>query len=511
VDNADCVFILGADMFETWGASIRNRKAFGATRAIGEKAKATYIYAGPERNSTGSVCDAWIPAKPGDLAMAALGVAWHLMSAGAAPSGPGAAEFTAFVKANCSPDKIEAACGIKADALIGVAKKLASAKAPLVVPGSPIAQGGSGAAFIAGMAINMLLGRINKPGGVMALPALPTVVDGAMSQGDILKKDLIGFLKDGKAEVALFYEANPAYGLPEADAMAEAIGKIPFKVSFSSFMDETAAMCDLVLPNSLTLERFDDVATPYGVAFNVYSLVKPLTKPIYDTRTTADFVLALAGKMGAALGFETMEDVLKAKAEALAGLGGFASKDVKPWEVIAGKGAPAASGDLWADLDGGLAWAMTATEEQGGLGFAGDVLAKAVKSIDGKVVLAPYARQTNGTPVMGIPSQNLTIVPDNELYDTVTFVKMNAETATWFGVSEGSSITIEGAGQKLPVKVHLSENVMTGVIAAPLGFGHSAFDQFSKGKGVNLFRVLAPRVEEGAGMTVWDGAAVNIA
>ncbi len=515
VDNADCVFILGADMFETWGSSIRNRKAFGASRDASGDAKAAFIYAGPERDGTGSVCDAWIPVKPGDLAMVALGVAWILMEAGAMPSGPGAAEFVSYVKSNCSPDKVEAACGLKPAVLVGVAKMLAGAKAPLVVPGSPCGQGGSAAAFMAGMALNMLLGRINKPGGVVALPALPKAVDGAMDQADILKNDLLAFLKDagaGKApEAVLFYEANPAYGLPEADAMAEAIAKIPFKVSFASFMDETAALCDLVLPNSLTLERFDDVASPYGVAFNVYSLVKPLTKPIYDTRTTADFILALAEKMGASLGFASMEEVLKAKVEALALAGGFIAKDVQPWQALAGSSAPEPSADLWADLEGGYAWVLAAGAEQTGLGYAGGVLAKAVKPIEGKVVLAPYARQTSGTPVMGIPAQNLTIVPDNELINTATFVKMNAETASWFGVSEGSSITIEGAGQKLPVKVHLSENVMTGVIAAPLGFGHSAFDQYSKGKGVNILRVLAARVEEGAGVAVWDGAAVNIA
>lgn len=513
VDNADCVLILGADMFETWGASVRNRKAYSAARPTGGN-KASYIFAGPERNSTGSICDAWIPAKPGELAMVALGIAWHLMKAGAAPMGAGASEFAAFVEANCSPDKIEKACGLKADVLAAAAKKLAGAKAPLVVAGSGIAQGGSAATFIAGMALNMLLGRINKPGGVMAMPALPKTIDGAMDCAEILDNDLIAFLKDAAAgktpEALLVYEANPAYGLPEADAMAEALGKIPFKATFASFMDETAAMCDLVLPNSLTLERFDDVATPYGVAFQVYSLVKPLTKPIFDTRTSADFVLALADKMGMSLGFESMEAVLKAKAEALAAAGGFIAKDVQPWEVIAGKSAPA-PGDLWADLEAGYAWAMVATEDQAGLGFGADILAKAVKPQEGKVILAPYARQTNGTPVMGIPSQNLTIVPDNELLDMTTFVKMNVETASWFGVSEGSPVTIEGAGQKIQARVHLSENVMTGVIAAPLGFGHTAFDQYSKGKGVNVFRVLSTRVEEGAEMTVWDGAAVNIA
>ncbi len=511
VDNADCVLVLGADIFETWGPSVHNRKAFDAAAPTGEKAKVEYIYAGPAVNNTASVCQNRVFVKPGDLACAALGIAWHLLKAGA----PADAAFASLVK-NYSPEKVEKACGIKPGALAAVAKTLAAAKAPLVIAGSEIAQGGSGAAFIAGMALNMLLDRINKPGGVIGLPALPKALDDAMDCADMLKGDLVAFLRDageGKnaPEALLVYEANPAYGLPEAGTCAKALEKIPFKVSFSSFMDETAAMCDLILPNSLTLERFDDAVAPFGTAFLLYSLVTPLTKPVYDTRTTADVILALAGKMNLSLGFDSFEDVLQQKAQNLGQAGGYVVRDVMPWTVLAGAGEPdGADEDLWAALAAGDAWALVGRESQS-LSFAADILAEAAVPQKGDVILAPYAKLSLGTPTTGIPCQNLTTVPDTELLGNAMFVKMNSVTAGWFGVMEKSAVKISGAGAEITARVHICEDVMTGVVAAPLGFGHTAFDEYSRGKGENVMKVLAARTEPGTGLTVWDGAAVKIA
>ena len=142
------------------------------------------------------------------------------------------------------------------------------------------------------MALNLLLGRINRPGGVYLLPEFASVIPGALTRAAMLDGDLPGFLKavaDGKKpapKALLVYDANPLYGLPETATMAKGLEKIPFKVSFASFMDETAAKCDLILPNSMPLERYDDVATPYGSGFCVYSLCRPIQKPIHGVQVS---------------------------------------------------------------------------------------------------------------------------------------------------------------------------------------------------------------------------------
>jgi anaerobic selenocysteine-containing dehydrogenase len=521
-ENADTVLVLGADIFETWGTSTRNRKAFGATRPVGGKPASKYIYVGPTRNNTASVCDQWIPASASDLGVVALGIAWHLLKAGATCTAPGFDTFKAVVNGGFSPEDVKRATGIAPEVLAGVAKALASSKASLVVTGSPFGQGLGAGAFIAGMSLNLLLGRINRPGGVYALPELASVVPGALSRAAMLEGDLPAFLKgveSGKTptpKALLVYDANPAYGLPEAAVMAKALQKIPYKVSFASFMDETAALCDLILPNSLPLERYDDVVTPYGSGFCLYSLVRPIQKPVHDTKTTGDVLLTLARKMSFELKFDNFLQVLKEKAATLAkASGGFIAKDVMPWQVAAGKSAPAlVGGDLWKALEAGYAWTMVGQVAQTGMGFAAEVLSKAVKAAKAPaktVVLVPYVQLRTGTPATGIPCQDLTTVPETELVGATTFVRLNAETAKALGVKKGATVKLSGAGVDCQAKVHIYESVMTGVVSAPLGFGHTAFDQYSKGKGANYLSLMALAEEPGTGLSVWTAAEVKIA
>ncbi|NMC49615.1 MAG: molybdopterin-dependent oxidoreductase [Desulfovibrio sp.] len=517
IDNADCVLILGGDIFEGSGVSVRNRKAFCASRSMGGAAKARFAYAGPVRNHTGAVCDAWIPVASCQLGALALGIAWHLLKAGAAANAADMADFKKLVEAGYSPDKVSKLTGVPAEVLAKVAKSLAEAKAPLVIPGSEMGQGMGPGAFIAGMSLNLLLGRMNKPGGAMALPEMPAVFPGAETPSEILARDLAGFLKnvgEGKTpapEVLLVHAANPAYGLPQSAAMAKALEKIPFKVSFASFMDETAAMCDLILPGSLTLERYDDVVTPYGSAFCSYTLVKPLLAPIYDTKTPADFILDTAKKMNLALGHDSLEKALKEKAAVLAKSEGFMAGSVMPWEVLAGKDKPAfdAAG-MWKALEAGQAWVKTGQVAQTGLSFAAKVLA-ALKPTKPDLCLAGRAPQRIGTPTTGIPAQCTTAIPATDLKDGDVYVSMNAATAKQYGLSEGSRVTLAGAGATCSARTHLSENVMTGVVAVPLGLGHTAFDAFSKGKGDNFLSIMSASPEAGTDMTVWTGSEVKIA
>jgi len=521
-ENADTVLVLGADIFETWGTSTRNRKAFGAARPVGQKPKNKYIYVGPTRNNTAAVCDQWVPAGAGDLGIVALGIAWHLLNKGVVQTGtPGFDTFKAVVNGGFDPEAVRRATGIAPETLAEIAKNLAMAKAPLVVTGSPCGQGLGAAPFMAGMAINLLLGRINRPGGVYALPELASVVPGAVSRAKLLDADLPGFLKGvaaGKTpapKALLVYDANPAYGLPETATMATALEKIPFKVSFASFMDETAAQCDLILPNSLPLERYDDVATPYGSGFCIYSLVRPIQKPIHDTRPTGDVILALAKKMGIDCKFDTFLAVLKEKVAVLAKAGGFVATDVMPWQVAAGAKAPALPGNLWQALESGAAWTMVGQVSQTGLGYGADILAKAVKPTAKPgaktAVLAPYAQLRTGTPTTGIPCQDLTLVPDTELVGETTLVRCNAATAKGLGLKDGASVTLEGAGTRCQAKVHVFESVMTGVVSAPLGYGHTAFDIFSKGKGANYLGLMTVAEEPGTGLSTWTASEVKIA
>jgi len=86
----------------------------------------------------------------------------------------------------------------------------------------------------------------------------------------------------------IIYTSNPAYTAPE---FAEAMKKVPLKVSFSGIMDETAALCDYVCPDHHYLESWND-AEPKK---NQFSLAQPTIAPIYNTRSAQETLIKWNG------------------------------------------------------------------------------------------------------------------------------------------------------------------------------------------------------------------------
>lgn len=482
IENADYVLFLGADALESSGTSVRNARAFSASHPSGKDATAKYVYAGPVLNNTAVVCDQWIQAKPGASASVALGLSHVLMERGLTAEAKGMDAFKQGVAGHYTPTGIERETGVRADTLRKLAAELAAAKRPLVIAG---AEGGQSArALMASLGLNALLGRINAKGGVKVVPEAPVVVEGAAPVRERYSADVVPFLKKvvrGGADtrVLMVYDANPAYALPEAELMAQAVKKAGFTVSFNTFMDETAELADLVMPSSMPIERYDDVYTPYGAGQAVYSLNKPLVRPVYDTRTTADVILSVASAMGTDMGHKSFTSVLRAKAEAL--------------------------GADWAALNKGRAWTSAAVVDVVPNLSACSAPAPAAMG-EGRLALAPIVKHNLGTARVALPATNAVTVRSTDL-----MVQMNAKTARMAGVRAGQAVRVAGPGGEMTAKVHVTEKVMTGVVAAPLGFGHTAGSEHVKGLGDNAYKVLAAADDPETGLSVWSDTRVSIA
>ncbi len=481
--GADLVLMIGADALDGWGTSVANQKAFAATRPA-----TSYLYAGPVLNNTASVCDKVVTVNASGLAAFSLGLANQLIAAGAVSSAPDFADYKALA-AKFTPEAVEAATGVKADVLKDIAAKLKAAKAPVVVAGAGVGQANGAVDFVAAASLNVLLGRVNVAGGMTVLPAAPKAIASAVGRESA--KDAASFLAQvatGKAAPAalLVYDANPAYALPQAADMAKALGNIAFKVSFATYMDETASLADLILPAPHPYERNDDALNPYGVAKPTYLAGKPVVKkPAFDCKDSVDVLLAAAGKVGVSLGFETYADVIKAKASALG-----------------------------ADLDALTAGGVWTSEAKGGnLSLGASALAKvAPAAADAKALaVAPVGRLAFGTGTLATPPANLLIVRDTELSGKDLIVQMNAATAKAAGLAQGAKVKLTAGSAEIKARLNVSESVAAGTVAVPMGFGRSAWDEFTKGKGENVYKILTASEEAGTGMKVWAGSTVAVA
>ena len=487
IENADYVLAIGANILETWGTVVRNRKAFADSRPHPEEGvsqSAAFAYAGPVQNNTASVAQPWLPIKPGTETILALGIANLLIAKGRATA---ANDFGVFAQlsAKFPPEDVAKLTGVSVEGLAKVVDGLLAAKRPLVIVGGEFNQGAGAAPVLAGFALNALLGNINAKGGVKLLPEAGTVLEYASRRRDLYKNDLVNWIgADKKPSVLVFNEANPVYALPNPAATAAFIKDVPFKAAFASFLDETARECDLVLPTPMGMERIDDVISPYGCGKSIYCVTLPVTQPNADTRAAANTLLFIAKQMGMDFGVGMYEELLKEKAYRMRA----------NFDILAA-GMPAENDD---------------TVTLYSFNLRADVIAKETQPEDNGLALAVFSKLNMGTPTTGIPPFNVKTLRATELDSGYMFVMMNAATARQKGLADGEAIKLSANGKTIPARLRVFNGVMNGVVAACIGYGHTALDAFSQNKGANVMELLSASVEPVTGLTVWNRTAVDV-
>ncbi|MDR2124871.1 MAG: molybdopterin-dependent oxidoreductase [Desulfovibrio sp.] len=498
LENSDHVLALGADILESWGTVIRNRRIFRdarphSFRKAGEETEAGaaslfLAYAGPLQRNTAAVADLRLPVYPGTESALALGIAHLLIAAGRTCGAVDFDEFKSFVAA-FTPEKTTELTGVDAAKLQREVELLLTAQRPLVIVGSEFGSGAGAAPVLAGLAVNALLGNLNKPGGLSLLPKDVPLLDAALPRDVILGNNPVRFLADPKKPaLLLIHEANPAYALPDPAKVREAIRAVPFSVAFNSFMDETAALCSLVIPADMGLERLDDVETPYGSGSLSYCVSSPAAKAGTGVLNAAGVLLQTARRLGKALDIAAYEDLLKSKAE-IYGASSFE-------ELTAG--APVQCGDKVAAGDFSL---RTDIQRQAHAAAPGG---------EGRLRLAPYVRMSLGTAETGIPPYNNKTLRADELDGSLMSVTLNRATAAKHKVKAGDKVALQAGGKTITAKVRIHEGIMNDTAAVCLGFGHSEFDEFSKNKGGNVMELLSPLPEPGTGLDVWNRTGVDI-
>jgi anaerobic selenocysteine-containing dehydrogenase len=99
---------------------------------------------------------------------------------------------------------------------------------------------------------------------------------------------------------------------------------------------------------------------------------------------------------------------------------------------------------------------------------------------------------------------------DNQLRENDSFAEINPRTAASLGLKQGARVFIESDRGKIPARLSLSEGAMPGVIFLPLGFGHTAYDEYQRGQGVNPNRIIEPGKDPLSGHMVWWSTRVRV-
>ncbi|OYV69158.1 MAG: hypothetical protein B7Z72_07770, partial [Gemmatimonadetes bacterium 21-71-4] len=273
---ADARYVLsfGADFLETWLSPVEYTHQFAAAHRYRDGAMARFVAVEPRRGLTGYSADEWIAPKPGTEGLLALGIAASVVRQGHAQLAGGSAEadrVRGFL-ARFPARSVAEATGIDESVIDRVAREFAGAKPSLAVAGGVALQ--HRAATQTAVAVNLLnyvAGNVGR-----------TVRYHATSPWDNVSRyrdatALIAAMRAGDVDVALVHAANPAFTLPKGARFAAALEKVRLTVAFASHLDETAALCDLILPDVTPLEQWGAVEPRAGVR----SFVQPAMTPVF--------------------------------------------------------------------------------------------------------------------------------------------------------------------------------------------------------------------------------------
>ena len=102
---------------------------------------------------------------------------------------------------------------------------------------------------------------------------------------------LVEEMKSGKVDAIIMNGVNPVYSSPAALGFEAALSKVGLKISTSDRADESADVCDYILPDHNFLESWNDFSPKAGV----YTLQQPTINPLWKTRQFQDSLLKWIG------------------------------------------------------------------------------------------------------------------------------------------------------------------------------------------------------------------------
>jgi anaerobic selenocysteine-containing dehydrogenase len=569
VENARLVVLLGEEGLGAAGQAMRLWQAACVRKGTQSERRLRLVCVSPRRPE--ARVDEWIPILPGGYGAFALSLAHVLLRDGLidkefveahvtdrlAGRVQGLPEFQEkrfersglkWVQAEFAPSKTEAATGVAPATVERLARALHQ-QAPALVMGTAGVAGASNglASAMAVILVNALLGNVGREGGMLwqQRPALAAWsdespdevaaqglqhprIDGAGSEACPLGDHRVQALpeailqdKPHPVEILLVRKTDPLTTLPGQKGWFAALHKIPFLVSFSSRLDRTTMLADLVLPEHTALEAWDVVDLAPGTGEPMLGMCQPVVAPVHDTRAAGALVIELADKVGGAVRkavpWSSYEEAVK---ERLQGLAQAENNEYVATLMASMKD----KGGWWREQDDerpltapgeiGLASlaVFTRIQKRPGAGEGQAERQFTAWPVEGMPPWEParYAGASKDLPFLlyvyrpaslineGMESCPwLSEVPLVAGAPSGAVVQMHPDDALLANVDDGDHVTVESPAGKCAATVRVSSGIRSGVLAMALGVS----------QGIDLLVVEEDRL---SGLLAWQGTRVRM-
>jgi len=568
LENSRYILAFGANLLEAGRNPQRMITGYSYGRQ-GTPNRSKVVYIDPRQGITGAKADEWIPINPGTDGALALGMAHVIIRSGLFDAdfvrhyafgfddfqdenGKTLRGFKSLVLKEYDPERVEKITGVPAGTIARLAGEFATTKpAVAILPGKGGLLNGSVNGLYTAMAIlalNALVGAIEARGGILVqrypecvpfppLPADPIAAKGRQAErldgaGTVypLARHAYQAVADRllggyPLDTLLLYDANPLYECPgDPSRWRAALDKVGLIVSLSSFIDETAAYADLILPEPTFLERYQDDFIE-GIGYPGVALRQPVVEPLYDTRPAGDVLIQLARQIGGAVAsafpWSSFVELLQARLANIGttweGLKELGAWHVPPYE-FAPRGATVWRNEIigrdrvYAPKDGRFDfysrelacqlkqaseeqlknWGITATgstvflphyEEVKYHGSTDDY--PFVLNVVTLMSLGPYSAAANLPTLQEICGMTV-----GESWEA--WLEMNPAVAQELGLRDHDRVIVESEFGTLQTHVRLVPGLRRDVVNLPYNQGHRAVGRYAKGRGVNGLELLAP-------------------
>ncbi len=264
--KADVVVAIDCDFLGSWVFPSLFNEQYGRRRKVVNQVRPTmnrHYQIESTMSMTGSNADHRIRVKPSHIGQAIV----ELHSQVASLTGNGLGESTV----------LEASAKT---AIATAAKDLVAARgAALVVSGSN------------NLAEQQIVANINSMLGAYGTTINTAKAINLRGGVDADMATLVAEMASGMVGTVIFTDCvNPAFDYPNRDAFAAALAKVPRKISTSTTLTETSALCDFIAPDAHVLESWGD-AEPIAGTFTV---IQPTIHRLWDSRQFGESLLTWA-------------------------------------------------------------------------------------------------------------------------------------------------------------------------------------------------------------------------
>jgi anaerobic selenocysteine-containing dehydrogenase len=453
LENARYVISFGADFLGTWNSAVAHSAAYGRMKGK-PGARPKFVHVDARLSQTAANADEFVACKPGTEGLLALAIA---------------GDETA--------DNASAKTGVPVATIQRLAKEFAAhGPSVAIIGGAPLAH--TNAAFHAAAVnrLNQAAKTVNQPGGISFA-----------QQGLAVTTRPFQELLDNPPKLLFVDGVNPVFGSPSAMKVADTLKRAGFIVSFGSFIDETSALSDLILPDHSFLESWVDAAPESGSAKAAASKFGPVMRPLYDTRSTPDVLLDIASKLAKPL------EGLPASFEAYLN----AEPQVLRANVSNDRRTPVErSSNATSNAPSNLAWAEPVFEGDASQFPYHFMPYASMQFYDGSLSHLPWLQELPDPMTSGM---------------WCSWVEINEQKAAELGIAQGDIIEITSTQGSLRAPAFLNPGIAPDAVAMPVGQGHTNFTRYATDRGVNPLAILAPAKVAETGTLAWSATRVKIA